>query len=86
MKKIALVVGARPNFMKIAPVLRELKSFPDHFEPLLVHTGQHYDNNMSNIFFEELSMPLARCLPGSRVRLPRGADGKDHGKVRKGAP
>ena len=57
MKKIALVVGARPNFMKIAPVMRELKSFPGHFEPLLIHTGQHYDNNMSDVFFEELSMP-----------------------------
>jgi len=57
MKKIILVVGARPNFMKIAPVLRELKSHPGDFETLLVHTGQHYDKNMSAVFFDELSMP-----------------------------
>ena len=57
MKKIALVVGARPNFMKIAPVLRELKSFPDDVDTILVHTGQHYDNNMSDVFFDELSIP-----------------------------
>jgi UDP-N-acetylglucosamine 2-epimerase (non-hydrolysing) len=57
MKKIILVVGARPNFMKIAPVLRELNSLPKDFNTLLVHTGQHYDKNMSEVFFDELSMP-----------------------------
>lgn len=55
--KLALVVGARPNFMKIAPVLERIKSYPDRFETLLVHTGQHYDDNMSEVFFKELSMP-----------------------------
>lgn len=55
--KIILVVGARPNFMKIAPILEELEKYPDEFDPYLVHTGQHYDEKMSKIFFEELGLP-----------------------------
>jgi UDP-N-acetylglucosamine 2-epimerase (non-hydrolysing) len=51
------VVGARPNFMKIAPIMDEMVNFPDDFEQYLVHTGQHYDANMSAVFFEELGMP-----------------------------
>ena len=54
--KIACVVGARPNFMKIAPILEAMEKYPD-LEPLLVHTGQHYDYEMSQIFFEELDIP-----------------------------
>lgn len=49
-KRIMLVVGARPNFMKAAPVLRALEAMP-FFETQLVHTGQHYDENMSDQFF-----------------------------------
>jgi len=55
-KKIILVVGARPNFMKIAPLMHELKRHPQ-FEAVLVHTGQHYDMQMSGRFFEELGIP-----------------------------
>jgi len=55
--KIVHVVGARPNFMKVAPILRAMKSHEDRFENLLVHTGQHYDEKMSKIFFEELELP-----------------------------
>ena len=44
------VVGARPNFMKIAPIIHALASQPDEFAQLLVHTGQHYDANMSQVF------------------------------------
>ena len=56
MPKIICVCGARPNFMKIAPIMR---SFNDsgEFETLLVHTGQHYDKKMSHLFFEELNIP-----------------------------
>ncbi len=54
--KIACVVGARPNFMKIAPILEEIEKYPE-LDPLLVHTGQHYDYEMSQIFFEELDIP-----------------------------
>ncbi len=55
--RILQVVGARPNFMKAAPVIREMASFPDSFDQLLLHTGQHYDPKMSQIFFGELELP-----------------------------
>ena len=55
--KIFLVAGARPNFMKIAPLYEELKKHGGRFEPVIVHTGQHYDANMSKVFFEDLELP-----------------------------
>jgi UDP-N-acetylglucosamine 2-epimerase (non-hydrolysing) len=57
MKRILNVVGARPNFMKIAPVQRVMQKYPDDLEPVLVHTGQHYDERMSKFFFEDLQLP-----------------------------
>ncbi|MDZ7319374.1 MAG: UDP-N-acetylglucosamine 2-epimerase (non-hydrolyzing) [candidate division KSB1 bacterium] len=54
--KVMNVVGARPNFMKIAPIHR-LMLQSQRLEPLLVHTGQHYDKVMSKVFFEELEIP-----------------------------
>jgi UDP-N-acetylglucosamine 2-epimerase (non-hydrolysing) len=54
--RIISVVGARPNFMKMAPILREL-SRHSGFESLLVHTGQHYNECMSRVFFQDLNMP-----------------------------
>ena len=57
MPQIMHVVGARPNFMKIAPVIEALAARPGEFQQLLVHTGQHYDANMSDIFFRELALP-----------------------------
>lgn len=54
--KIIHIVGARPNFMKIAPLLHALEAFP-HIQNFLVHTGQHYDDNMSAVFFRELKIP-----------------------------
>jgi UDP-N-acetylglucosamine 2-epimerase (non-hydrolysing) len=53
---ICHVVGARPNFMKAAPVMRALTSYPS-VRQILVHTGQHYDVNMSDVFFQQLGMP-----------------------------
>ena len=50
------VVGARPNFMKVAPVIRAFRNAPG-FEQTLCHTGQHYDPNLSDIFFEQLEIP-----------------------------
>ncbi len=55
--KIICVVGARPNFMKMAPILAAMAARPDDFSPLLVHTGQHYDERMSKTFFEQLGLP-----------------------------
>jgi len=57
MKRILHVVGARPNFMKMAPILNEMAKKPGEFEQMLVHTGQHYDANMSQVFFDELGLP-----------------------------
>lgn len=58
MKKIRVlnIVGARPNFMKIAPLMKEMKK-DSRFSPSLVHTGQHYDTEMSHVFFEDLKLP-----------------------------
>ena len=56
MVRIICVCGARPNFMKIAPLMKVFKEL-DGFETLLVHTGQHYDKNMSKLFFDELGIP-----------------------------
>jgi UDP-N-acetylglucosamine 2-epimerase (non-hydrolysing) len=57
------VVGARPNFMKAAPVLRALRAFPE-VQQTLVHTGQHYDVAMSEVFFQQLGMPEPDCNLG----------------------
>ncbi len=55
-KKIISVVGARPNFMKIAPFCKALKNYPN-LKHILVHTGQHYDVKMSDAFFRDLEIP-----------------------------
>ena len=55
--KVINVVGARPNFMKVAPLHRAFKAYP-HIESKVVHTGQHYDERMSEIFFNQLELPV----------------------------
>ena len=55
--KILNIVGARPNFMKMAPIIEAMNQHPDTIEHLLVHTGQHYDEKMSQAFFDDLGMP-----------------------------
>jgi UDP-N-acetylglucosamine 2-epimerase (non-hydrolysing) len=61
--KITLVAGARPNFMKIAPMIRAIKKYntvqPQAISFRLVHTGQHYDDKLSKVFFQELDIPEA---------------------------
>jgi UDP-N-acetylglucosamine 2-epimerase (non-hydrolysing) len=57
MLKALCVVGARPNFMKVAPVIKEMKRRETEFLPLLLHTGQHYDAAMSDAFFADLGLP-----------------------------
>ena len=61
---IAIVAGARPNFMKIAPIVRALRERAGaareagvDLRVSIVHTGQHYDENMSEVFFRELAIP-----------------------------
>lgn len=48
--RIINVVGARPNFMKIAPLMKEYKNYPE-IKSILVHTGQHYTREMNDVFF-----------------------------------
>ncbi|MCX6250368.1 MAG: UDP-N-acetylglucosamine 2-epimerase (non-hydrolyzing) [Bacteroidetes bacterium] len=55
--KIVTIIGARPQFIKAATVSRQFRGVPDIHE-ILVHTGQHYDENMSEVFFRELEIPL----------------------------
>ena len=62
MNRICTVVGARPNFMKMAPIILELKR--REFAQFCVHTGQHYDAQMSTIFFDELSLPKPDAFLG----------------------
>jgi UDP-N-acetylglucosamine 2-epimerase (non-hydrolysing) len=57
MLKILNVVGARPNFMKVAPIVEAMKRRASAFTPLVVHTGQHYDAQMSDAFFRDLGLP-----------------------------
>src|SRR5918993_3288322 len=57
MLKVINVVGARPNFMKVAPIVEEMRRREREFAPLVVHTGQHYDADMSDAFFRDLELP-----------------------------
>src|SRR5437762_14073532 len=57
MLKVINVAGARPNFMKVAPLVAAMKRRPSQFQSILVHTGQHYDASMSDAFFRDLRLP-----------------------------
>jgi UDP-N-acetylglucosamine 2-epimerase (non-hydrolysing) len=65
------IAGARPNFMKVAPVMAAMSQKQDQFQQWLVHTGQHYDYEMSQVFFDELEMPkpdeYLDCGPGTHA-------------------
>ena len=58
MLKILNIVGARPNFMKMAPIIAVIQRLHAEASQVLVHTGQHYDEAMSASFFRDLQMPL----------------------------
>lgn len=64
MKKVLSVVGARPNFMKVAPIHRAFQTYSDKIEHLIIHTGQHYDAAMSDAFFQDLDMPQPAVFLG----------------------
>lgn len=76
--RIINIVGARPNFMKIAPLMAAYQAHPS-IEPLLVHTGQHYDRKMSELFFEELGIPR----PDLNLGIAGGSHVHQHVEVMK---
>ena len=76
MKKICTVVGARPQFIKLAVVSRVLRKQPE-FQEVLIHTGQHYDHNMSEVFFEEMDIPK----PDYNLGISGGSHGQMTGRM-----
>lgn len=74
--KIATIVGARPQFIKAAVVSRSLRTHDDVKETI-IHTGQHYDNNMSSVFFEELKIPR----PDVNLGIGGGTHGQNTGRM-----
>lgn len=74
--EIHLIAAARPNFMKIAPLYHELIK-RDGIEPIIVHTGQHYDLNMSDVFFKDFNLPA----PHIHLGVGSGTHAQQTGKV-----
>ena len=77
MRVIHLIVGARPNFMKMAPLYKELSLYQNRYEPLIIHTGQHYDEKMSQLFFNDLAMPK----PSAYLNVGSGTQGKQTARI-----
>lgn len=75
--KIFTVVGARPQFVKAAVVSRALRKYDDEVQEIILHTGQHYDSNMSDVFFEELDIPL----PYRNLSIGGGSHGQNTGRM-----
>src|SRR4030042_4334603 len=74
--RIISVVGARPNFMKIAPLEAEFRKY-DHIDHMIVHTGQHYDKEMSDVFFQQLGL----AEPTRHLGVGSGGPGEKTGKI-----
>lgn len=77
MKKIHLIVGARPNFMKMAPLYKEFNRYQADFSVKLIHTGQHYDERMSKFFFDDLQLPV----PDEYLEVGSGTHGKQTARI-----
>jgi UDP-GlcNAc3NAcA epimerase len=77
MKKIFTVIGARPQFIKAAVVSRALGQLGQDLKEVLVHTGQHYDSNMSDVFFDELDIPR----PDHHLGVGGGTHGQNTGRM-----
>lgn len=75
--KIINVAGARPNFMKIAPIVAEMNKHPEKIDHLLVHTGQHYAKIMSKVFFDDLELPV----PDINLEVGSGSHAEQTGLV-----
>lgn len=75
-KRYAVIVGARPNFVKAAPLFHRVKEYPD-LAFTLIHTGQHFDHNMSKIFFDQMGIPK----PDIQMELPEGLPSEKLGKL-----
>lgn len=73
---VHLIAAARPNFMKVAPLYHALAAAPD-FQPVLIHTGQHYDANMSDTFFADLKLPA----PDHHLGVGSGSHSEQTGNV-----
>ncbi|MDP8993892.1 MAG: UDP-N-acetyl glucosamine 2-epimerase, partial [Pseudomonadota bacterium] len=73
---VHLVAAARPNFMKVAPLWHALRAAPD-FAPVLIHSGQHYDPNMSDAFFRDLGLPA----PDHHLGVGSGTHAEQTGRV-----
>ena len=78
-----MIAGARPNFMKIAPLVKAIHSYNNEsknktgIKQVLVHTGQHYDHNMSDIFFRELGIPA----PDFNLGVGSGSQAEQTAKI-----
>jgi UDP-N-acetylglucosamine 2-epimerase (non-hydrolysing) len=75
-RRVHLIAAARPNFMKVAPLWHALAAAPD-FEPVLIHTGQHYDPNMSDAIFADLRLPQ----PDHHLGIGSGSHAEQTGGV-----
>ena len=76
MKKIITIVGARPQFIKAAMLSKKLKDLKN-IEEIIIHTGQHYDKNMSEIFFQQMNL----LEPKYYLNVGSGSHGHQTGKI-----